>query len=66
MMSEHKPGDLVMFYDVFSRKDILGYIQKYKDDKYVIQWNDGTTSTTYVENIESYKKLLKVNLDRQT
>jgi hypothetical protein len=55
-----------MFYDVFSRKDILGYIQKYKDDKYVVQWNDGTTSITYVENIESYKNLLKVNLDRQT
>jgi len=61
-MSEHKPGDLLMFYDVFSGKDILGYIQSHKGDRYIIQWNDGTTSSTFIQNVESYKNLLRVSL----
>lgn len=62
--TNHKPGDLLMFYDVFSNKEILGYIQSYKGDRYIIQWNDGTSSSTFVQNVESYKRLLNVTLGK--
>ena len=43
-------------------KTFLDNIQSHKGDRYIIQWNDGTTSSTFIQNVESYKNLLRVSL----